>query len=129
MLHEDSQRRIVVSANVAGRDLGKAVADIEQRIASRVQFPSGYFINYGGQFESQRSASRTLGLLSLLSFAGGVYDAPAPSPASQDEAAAYEVAPEPTKAAEQQGGRWRGGVVTKWREHYVTETVYVTVAA
>lgn len=69
--------------------------------------------------------------VSLLSFAGGVYDAPAPSPASQDEAAAYEVAPAPTKAAEQEqeGGRWRGGVVTKWREHYVTETVYVTVSA
>ncbi len=69
VLHEDSQRRIVVSANVAGRDLGKAVADVEQRIASRVQLPSGYYISYGGQFESQRSASRTLGLLSLLSFA------------------------------------------------------------
>lgn len=69
VLHEDGQRRIVVSANVAGRDLGKAVADVEQRIASRVKLPSGYYISYGGQFESQRSASQTLALLSLLSFA------------------------------------------------------------
>ena len=66
--HEDSQRRIVVSANVAGRDLGKAVTEVEGRIRDHVHMPTGYYVSYGGQFESQRSASRTLGLLSLLSF-------------------------------------------------------------
>ncbi|MEO5618255.1 MAG: efflux RND transporter permease subunit [Candidatus Eisenbacteria bacterium] len=67
--HEDVQRRIVVSANVAGRDLGAVVADIETRVKERVSVPAGYYITYGGQFESQRSASRTLALLSILSFA------------------------------------------------------------
>ena len=67
--HEDVQRRIVVSANVAGRDLGAVVADIEARVKERVDVPAGYYITYGGQFESQRSASRTLALLSILSFA------------------------------------------------------------
>ncbi len=67
--HEDVRRRIVVSANVAGRDLGAVVRELESRIAERVRLPVGYSITFGGQFESQRSASRTLALLSLLSFA------------------------------------------------------------
>ncbi len=67
--HEDVQRRIVVSGNVSGRDLGAVVREMEARVAERVQLPSGYYMSFGGQFESQRSASRTLGLLSLLAFA------------------------------------------------------------
>ncbi len=67
--HEDVQRRIVVSANVSGRDLGAVVRELEARVATRVQLPPGYFVSFGGQFESQRSASRTLALLFLLSFA------------------------------------------------------------
>jgi CzcA family heavy metal efflux pump len=66
--HEDAQRRIVVSANVSGRDLGAVVRDLETRVAQRVQLPAGYYVTFGGQFESQRSASRALALLSLLSF-------------------------------------------------------------
>lgn len=67
--HEDAQRRIVVSANVAGRDLGAVVQEVETRVTEAVELPAGYFVSYGGQFESQRSASRTLGLLSILAFA------------------------------------------------------------
>ncbi len=67
--HEDVQRRIVVSANASGRDLGAVVREIEARVAERVQLPPGYYLSFGGQFESQRSASRVLALLSLLSFA------------------------------------------------------------
>lgn len=67
--HEDVQRRIVVSANVAGRDLGAVVKEVEARVAQAVELPAGYFVSYGGQFESQRSASRTLGLLSILALA------------------------------------------------------------
>ena len=67
--HEDVQRRIVVSANVSGRDLGAVVREIEARVAERVRLAPGYYLSFGGQFESQRSASRVLALLSLLSFA------------------------------------------------------------
>ena len=63
---ENVQRKIVVQANVAGRDLGSTVADIQQRVADRVQLPEGYFVSYGGQFESQEEATRTIGLLSAL---------------------------------------------------------------
>jgi CzcA family heavy metal efflux pump len=63
---ENATRRIVVSANVAERDLGSVVADIK-RSAADLKLPEGYFLEFGGQFESQQSASRTLGLLSLLS--------------------------------------------------------------
>ena len=67
--HEDAQRRIVVSANVAGRDLGAVVRELETRVTRDVQMPPGYYVAFGGQFESQRSASRALAVLSLLSFA------------------------------------------------------------
>jgi CzcA family heavy metal efflux pump len=67
--HEDAQRRIVVSANVSGRDLGAVVRELETRVGEQVDMPAGYYVTFGGQFESQRSASRALALLSLLSFA------------------------------------------------------------
>ncbi len=67
--HENGQRRIVVSANAAGRDLGRVVQEVEDAVGTTVRLPPGYYISYGGQFESQRSASQTLALLSILSFA------------------------------------------------------------
>lgn len=67
---ENSQRRIVVSANSSGRDLDSLVSEIESKIKTQVQIPDGYFIHFGGQFESQKSASRLILLLGLLSLIG-----------------------------------------------------------
>jgi CzcA family heavy metal efflux pump len=67
--HENVQRRIVVSANVSGRDLGRVVEDIQKKVGAQVTLPTGYFITYGGQFESQQSATRLIGILSLFSLA------------------------------------------------------------
>jgi copper/silver efflux system protein len=66
---ENVQRKIVVQANVAGRDLGSTVADIQRAVAEQVTMPAGYHVVYGGQFESQAEATRLLGVLSLLSIA------------------------------------------------------------
>ncbi|MCC6348729.1 MAG: efflux RND transporter permease subunit [Candidatus Eisenbacteria bacterium] len=67
--HENVQRRIVVSANVSGRDLGRVVGEIEKKVGAQVSLPTGYFVTYGGQFESQESATRLIGILSLFSLA------------------------------------------------------------
>ena len=67
---ENVQRRIVVSCNVAGRDLQGVVRDIQQQVETKMQFPQGYYVAYGGQFESAEEASRTLGFLSVLVLAG-----------------------------------------------------------
>jgi len=64
---ENVQRRIVVSANVAGRDIRSTVNDIQARISEDIQLPEGYHIEYGGQFESEASASRTLMIISCIS--------------------------------------------------------------
>jgi Cu/Ag efflux pump CusA len=69
VLRENARRRIVVQCNVVGRDLGSAVAEIQRRVAEQVQLPTGYFVTYGGQFESQREATRIIGVLSLVSLA------------------------------------------------------------
>lgn len=66
---ENVQRKIVVQANVAGRDLGSTVAEIRDAVAQRVALPSGYFVEYGGQFEAQEESTRTLGALSVLAVA------------------------------------------------------------
>ena len=66
---ENVQRKIVVQANVAGRDLGSTVADIRTVVGERVQLPPGYHVEYGGQFEAQEESTRVLGALSLLSLA------------------------------------------------------------
>jgi CzcA family heavy metal efflux pump len=66
---ENVQRRIVVMANVAERDLGAVIEEIQQKVATRVSFPPGFFITYGGQFESQQAATRMIGLLGLFSVA------------------------------------------------------------
>lgn len=63
---ENVQRKIVVSANVVGSDLGGAVDDIKKAINGGVDLPEGYYVEYGGQFESQQSASRTLLFASLI---------------------------------------------------------------
>jgi Cu/Ag efflux pump CusA len=63
ILRENVQRRIVVSSNVSGRDLGSVVEDIEAAVAEQVPMPAGYRVEYGGQFESQQSASARLLLL------------------------------------------------------------------
>jgi cobalt-zinc-cadmium resistance protein CzcA len=60
---EASQRRIVVQANVRGRDLGGFVAEAQQRVAERVGLPSGYFVQWGGQFENQHRAMRRLSII------------------------------------------------------------------
>ena len=66
---EDVQRKIVVQANVAGRDVGSVVEDLRQQVQEVVDLPAGYYVEYGGQFESAGEASRTIGLMSLLSLA------------------------------------------------------------
>lgn len=70
ILRENVRRRIVIQCNTSGRDLGSVVGDIRKTIASKIELPAGYFIEYGGQFESQRHASRMIAILSLFSLAG-----------------------------------------------------------
>ena len=64
---ENVKRKIVVSANASGRDLRSVVNDIQARIDKNIKLPEGYHIEYGGQFESEQSASRTLMLASAVS--------------------------------------------------------------
>ena len=64
---ENVKRKIVVSANASGRDMRSVVDDIRRRIDREVSLPEGYHIEYGGQFESEASASRVLLLTSALS--------------------------------------------------------------
>ena len=64
---ENAQRKVVVSCNVAGRDLIGVVRDIQKSVEEKVAMPEGYHVEYGGQFESQQKASRTLTVASLLS--------------------------------------------------------------
>ncbi|MDO4210983.1 MAG: efflux RND transporter permease subunit [Bacteroidales bacterium] len=64
---ENVKRRIVISANCSGRDVGSVAEEVRERIETKVQLPEGYHIEYGGQFESERAASRILMLASLMS--------------------------------------------------------------
>ena len=70
VLRENVQRRIVISCNVAGRDLGSVIDDIRANIAQSAPMPAGYRVEYGGQFESQQSASQRLGILFVGVLAG-----------------------------------------------------------
>lgn len=63
---ENVQRHIVVSANTDGRDLRSVVNDIQDRIESGIQLPDGYYVQYGGQFESEMEASRILMTTSIF---------------------------------------------------------------
>ena len=64
---ENVKRKIVISANTSGRDLGSVVNDIKEIVDSEITLPEGYHIEYGGQFESEKEASRVLLLMSLVS--------------------------------------------------------------
>ncbi|MEO5895562.1 MAG: efflux RND transporter permease subunit, partial [Vicinamibacterales bacterium] len=67
ILRENAQRRMVVQCNIAGRDLGSVTADIQRAVGAALAPEPGYFIEYGGQFQSQQQATRLIGWLSLLS--------------------------------------------------------------
>ena len=64
---ENVKRKIVISANTSGRDLRGVVNDVQERIEAQVKLPEGYHVEYGGQFESEQAASRTLLLTSVMS--------------------------------------------------------------
>ncbi|HET7267866.1 MAG TPA: CusA/CzcA family heavy metal efflux RND transporter [Oleiagrimonas sp.] len=73
---ESGKRRIVISANVRGRDLGSFVTDLRQRVIDQVDIPSGYWVEYGGSFEQMISASRRLAVvvpITLLLIFGLLY--------------------------------------------------------
>ena len=68
---ENVRRRIILQCNTAGRDLNGVVLDIQARLTPiQAELPPGYFLEYGGQFESQRQATRMIGLLGLVSLLG-----------------------------------------------------------
>ena len=66
---DDVQRRVVIQANVEGRDMGSVVAELDQRIASEVKLPPGYTVVFGGQFENQKRAQQKLMIVVPLSLA------------------------------------------------------------
>lgn len=66
---ENVSRRILISANIQDRDLRGAVNDIQDKIASEVKLPENYYIVYGGQFENEARASKTLAITSLIAIA------------------------------------------------------------
>ncbi len=65
---ENLQRRIVIQANVSGKDIGTVVEEIQKNINEKIKLPTGYFITYGGQFQAQEEASRLILFLSIFSF-------------------------------------------------------------
>jgi HME family heavy-metal exporter len=67
---ENARRRIVIRCNTQGRDLASAVALIKQSVSQKIQLPEGYFVEYGGQFESQERATRMIAILAAVSIAG-----------------------------------------------------------
>ncbi|MBX3034774.1 MAG: efflux RND transporter permease subunit [Bdellovibrionaceae bacterium] len=67
---EDGRRRIIISANVSGRDLGSAIAEIRQRLRDKVSLPPGYEIIDGGQFQAQEEAARNILIFGILSLIG-----------------------------------------------------------
>ncbi len=67
---ENNQRRIVISGNVSGRDLGSLVSEIQNRVKEKVQLPEGYYVVYGGQFESQQAATRKILIFGAISLIG-----------------------------------------------------------
>ncbi len=70
--HENTQRRIVVSANVQGRDLGSTVKEMQEVVKKELPLQEGYYLQWGGQFESQQSAAALISILSVFSV-GGIF--------------------------------------------------------
>jgi len=70
VLRENVQRRIVIQCNVSGRDLNGVITEIQKRIDEHIVLPAGYFITYGGQFESQQQAMKLISILSVFSLLG-----------------------------------------------------------
>jgi CzcA family heavy metal efflux pump len=72
--HENGQRRIIISCNVQNRDLGSTAAEIQRTVAEKAKneklLPQGYFVEFGGQFEAQKEASRLIGMLAFFAFLG-----------------------------------------------------------
>ncbi len=66
---ENVQRRIIIQANVAERDLGSVIDDIRSALGSNVTLPQGYYLQYGGQFEAQEKAARLIMGLSVIAIA------------------------------------------------------------
>jgi len=67
---ENVRRKQVVRCNVSGRDLESTVAEIERKVRGKVKMPEGYYVEFGGQFEAQRSATRLIIVLAAVSIAG-----------------------------------------------------------
>ena len=67
---ENARRRIVIRCNTQGRDLASTVAEIQERVGANVELPEGYFIEYGGQFESQQRATMLIAVLAAVSVVG-----------------------------------------------------------
>ena len=67
---ENVQRRIIIQANVANRDLGSIIDEIRSKIGREVALPEGYFVQYGGQFEAQEAAARQIAIMSVVAIAG-----------------------------------------------------------
>jgi Cu/Ag efflux pump CusA len=67
---ENAQRKIEVTCNVAGRALDGVVADIRRTVAEQVKLPQGYYVQYGGQFESAEATRQRLGILGLMVILG-----------------------------------------------------------
>lgn len=65
---ENGKRRIVVQANISGRDLVGTVEDIQAKLSQELKLPAGYFLSFDGQFETQAQASRDIALLGILAF-------------------------------------------------------------
>lgn len=66
---DDVQRRVVIQANVEGRDMGSVVSEIQQKIEKQIKLPSGYSVTYGGQFKNQQRAQARLMIVVPISLA------------------------------------------------------------
>jgi Cu/Ag efflux pump CusA len=70
IMHENAQRKITISCNVQGQDLATTVEAIQKNISEKVEMPEGYYVQYGGQYESQKVSSQLILWMSLISFSG-----------------------------------------------------------
>ena len=65
---EKNQRRWTIQANVRGRDIGSVVADIKERVNEKIELPTGYWLEYGGQFKNQQRATKRLTIIVPIAF-------------------------------------------------------------